>query len=263
MLLIHGSGMSAGCWVHQLHGLAPHARMVAIDLPGHGGSARIEGTSVEEYADVVGAFLDTHDARDVIVVGHSLGGAVAIALAARRPPRVTGLVLLSTCARLPHVSAVWEGWLACLPRSVRSALFLSLAKRTLFGPYATGQAVSLGLEQLRACRSDTMVRDIQSARAMDVTGQAMRVDVPALILCGSRDEVTPPALAQALHELIPGSRLSVIDGAGHMVPLEMPEAVNRALLDFAGVAAAPAARAWHAVSIVQRLFAWLARSRLI
>lgn len=69
---------------------------------------------------------------------------------------------------------------------------------------------------------------------MDMTEPARRLDVPTLVLCGSRDRLTPPALSAQLGELIPRSRLRTIEGAGHMLLLEVPERVNREMLSFAG-----------------------------
>src|SRR5207302_123526 len=152
ILLIHGSGVSAGYWVDQLLGLGRALRVVAIDLPGHGASDPIEGASVERYAEATAHFLELLGAGPVIVAGHSLGGAVAIALAARH---------------------------------------------------------------------------------MDLTDQAPRLGVPTLLLCGSRDRLTPPALSEQLSVLIPRARLRTIEGAGHMLLLEVPERVNQEILTFA------------------------------
>ncbi len=101
ILLIHGSGMSAGAWVNQLRGSLKAFRVAAIDLPGHGKSDPIPQASVEGYAETVAEFLEALGSGPVLVVGHSLGGAIAIALAAQRPHAVTGLVLLASCAKLP------------------------------------------------------------------------------------------------------------------------------------------------------------------
>ena len=93
-----------------------------------------------------------------------------------------------------------------------------------------------------------------------------RLDVPALILCGNRDRLTLPALAEHLSELIPGSRLRIIDGAGHMVLLEVPERVNQEILNFVGsivaladVPSFPAAEDRRRRALVRRLFDWASR----
>ncbi len=233
MLLIHGSGVSARCWTNQLSGLGGALPVLAIDLPGHGESDASEAASVEEYARAVGGTLDALRHGPVIAVGHSLGGAVAIALADQRPDAVRGLVLLASCVKIPHTDSVGERVLAALPGPLRKVVFFSMAKKILFAPGARANAVSLGLQELRSCRPETILKDVRAAKAMDLTDQAARLNVPTLILCGSRDTLTPPALSERLSGLIARSQLRIIEGAGHMLPLESPDRVNEEILQFA------------------------------
>jgi len=233
ILLIHGSGMSAGAWVNQLRGSLKAFRVAAIDLPGHGKSDPIPQASVEGYAETVAEFLEALGSGPVLVVGHSLGGAIAIALAAQRPHAVTGLVLLASCAKLPWVDSSWGRLLPYLPGPLWKTFFISTAQKLLFARGVPGHAVSLGMQELRSCRAETILKDLQAAKAMDLTQQATGLDVPTLILCGSQDRLTPPALSADLKGLIPGSRLSLIEEAGHMLLLEVPTRVNEEVLNFA------------------------------
>lgn len=241
ILLIHGSGVNARYWVDQLRGLGA-ARVLALDLPGHGESDDTARQSLEHHADVAAGFIDALGVAPVIAVGHSLGGAVALALAARHAAAVQGLVLLSTCARLPssNVSAQWL--LPLLPRAVRTALFFMTAQGLLFASSASGRVVGLGMQELRACRPETLARDVAISRSMNLTAVAKALRVPALVLCGSRDQITPPALSTELHTLIAGSRLRIVQGAGHMVLMEAPGVVNREIQTF--VDAVTGARRW-------------------
>ena len=262
ILLIHGSGVSARYWVNQLRGLGRALRVLAIDLPGHGGSDPTEVATVEEYADTVASALDALEIRPVIAAGHSLGGAIAIALAARRPDVVTGLIVLSSCANVPHPGISPERFLAALPGPLRKIVFFSMAKKVLFARGAPPHAVSLAMQELRSCRPETILKDVRAARAMDLSEQAARLDVPALILCGSRDRLTPPALSEHLGELIARSRLRIIEGAGHMLLLEAPDLVNHEILQFVGAVeapsvAAPAREDRHGHSRTGRLVDWV------
>jgi pimeloyl-ACP methyl ester carboxylesterase len=173
------------------------------------------------------------------VAGHSLGGAVALALADRRPQAVGGLVLLSSCVKLPETDAWTEHVFSYLPGPLRKIMFFTTARRILFAPGASDRAVEVGMQELVACRAETIRKDLEAAKVMDLVAQARRVDVPTLIMCGSRDQVTPPRLSERLHELIRRSRLSIIEGTGHMVILEAPERVNRDILDFIGALGVP------------------------
>src|SRR3989449_10263687 len=108
ILLIHGSAVSAGYWINQLCSLGDAFQVAAIDLPGHGKSDPIPQASVEAYAETVGKFLEALGMDPVLVVGHSLGGAVAIALAARRPEAVAGLGPRPRVAEAPRAGRLRE-----------------------------------------------------------------------------------------------------------------------------------------------------------
>lgn len=232
ILLLHGSAVSARSWTEQLRGLAPALRVLALDLPGHGQSDSAPDSSVEAYADAVADFLAALRTGPVFVAGHSLGGAVALALAGRRPDAVRGLILLSSCAKLERSDSWAEHLLSYLPGPLRKVLFFMMARKLLFAPGASELAVRLGMQELVACRAETILRDLQAAKTMDLTEQARGLDVPTLIMCGRRDTITPPRLSERLHELIRRSRLTIVEGTGHMLILEAPEGVNRDILDF-------------------------------
>jgi pimeloyl-ACP methyl ester carboxylesterase len=108
-----------------------------------------------------------------------------------------------------------------------------MAQHVLFAPGAPAHVVSLGMQELRSCRTETIMDDLEAARAMDLTSEAMALEVPTLVVCGNRDRLTPPALSEHLSALIPRSRLRIVEGAGHMLLLEVPDRVNQDVLSFA------------------------------
>ena len=262
-LLIHGSGMSARSWVNQLHGRPAGLRMIAVDLPGHGESDFIPAVTVEEHAAIVGDVLIALDCGPAVVVGHSLGGSIAIALAARRPSLVRGLVLIASCVRLPLIDNVGERLVAYLPGPLRRLLFFSMARRVLFTPHAAAGAIATAMRDLRACRPETLAADVRAARAMDLTEEAAALDVPTLVLAGERDRLTTPVLAERLSALIRRSRLAIVDGVGHMLPLEAPERINREIAAFVQSLAEPpsasASLADRSPSFARRVHEWLSR----
>ena len=232
ILLIHGAGMSARSWALQLRGLSPSHQVLAMDLPGHGASDPIADASVESYAEAASTLLTTLGIGPVFVAGHSLGGSVAVMLAASRPDLVQGLVLISSCAKAPQSSGTFKALLGSLPVPFRRMLFSSTARSFLFALGATNSAVQLALRDLRNCRPETVRKDMAAAEAMNLEDMAKNLRTPALILCGSSDIVTPLRLSEKLNDLIPGARLHVVDQAGHMLPLEAPERVNQEIMEF-------------------------------
>jgi len=231
VVLVHGSGMNARYWVEQLRGLG--GAVIAIDLPGHGESDGPASTTLDHDVDLVAAFVDQVSEGPVIAVGHSLDGAIVLALAARHPAAVCGVVLVASCARLRGSETPGRWLLPFVPGALRKEIVFSAAKRLLFAPAAATAAVRFGMQELRACRPETLARDVALARCMDLTATARRLRVPALILCGTRDELTPPSLSRELHALIAGSQLTLIEGAGHMVNIEAPATVNEEIDRFA------------------------------
>ncbi len=232
MLLIHGAGVSARTWLYQLRGLRADLRLVAVDLPGHGDSDPVPAPSVEDYADVAHGLLEVLGIGPVFVAGHSLGGAVSQMLAGRHPDAVKGLVLISTCVKSPGSGSVTSNLLWVVPGPIRKILFFWSAKRILYAPGAPADAVVLGMQELRSCRPETILKDVAAARAMDLTEIARGLRVPTLVLCGSRDSLTPLSLSRQVIGLIQGVRLAIVEGAGHMLPLEAPEQVNEKILRF-------------------------------
>jgi 3-oxoadipate enol-lactonase len=232
VILIHGAGMSARSWARQLHALSARAQILAIDLPGHGDSDAIAEASVENYAQSVADLMDELAIGPLFVVGHSLGGAVGMALAAQRSDQVQGLVLISSCAKAPRNSGAIQAMLGLLPAPMRRILFFSTARRVLFGAGAADDMVQLALKDLRKCKPQTVRQDMQAAEAMDLESTAQNLRVPTLVLCGTHDMITPLAMSQRLRDLIHGAQLRVVDRAGHMLPLEAAEQVNQEIVAF-------------------------------
>jgi pimeloyl-ACP methyl ester carboxylesterase len=231
LLLIHGAGVSARTWVNQLEGLADALRVIAINLPGRRGSDPIPQATLSSYADTAHRLLEGLETGPVFVAGHSLGGGVAQVLAASHQEVVKGLVLVSACAKLPPDDGSGR-LLRLVPEPFRRVLVLWAAKKILFGPSASWPAIRLSLEEIWECRSETILWDTAAARAMDLEALACRLRVPTLILCGGRDRLTAPILSQRLSALIAASRLEIVPAAGHMLPLEAPDEVNRQIRNF-------------------------------
>ena len=229
-LLVHAAGSNAGMWRRQLEGLGAEHSAVALDLPGHGRSCGVDGlASVEEYAMLVERFVAGLGLRRCVLVGRSMGGAIAMVLAARQPTLFSGLVLACTTARF----ALPDQMLAQLRDVVRGRLPQQFGTET-FSP-STPQPIMVEAwrEQVK---TDPRVRygDLLACRAFDGGPLLSRLRTPTLVVAGMDDAVTPVSCAEELAREIPGARLSVLEAAGHQAPLEQSDAVNRLLVEFAG-----------------------------
>lgn len=229
-VLVHAAGSNAGMWRRQVAGLAAEHSVVALDLPGHGRSAGIEGLpTIEAYADLVMRFADALRLRPFVLVGRSMGGGIGQVIAARHGDRLQGLVLACSGARFP----LKDESIDTARDVVRGRLPQQFTTET-FSP-ATGMDLmrEAWMEQVK---TDPRVRytDLLACREFDGGALLARIRTPTLVVAGADDQVTPVALAEELARGIDGARLEVIAQAGHQAPLEQTETFNRLLTDFAG-----------------------------
>jgi pimeloyl-ACP methyl ester carboxylesterase len=225
----HAAGSNAGMWRRQLDGLSARHSAVAVDLPGHGRSTGLEGPpTVEAGADVVGRFLDVVCSRPCVLVGRSMGGAIALVLAARRVPAVRALVLACTSARF----ALPPGGIEAVRDVVRGRLPQQFTTETFSPASSLDLMKEAWMEQVK---TDPRVRltDLLACQAFDGRALLARIQMPVLVVAGADDQVTPVAESTALADGIPGARLEVIPQAGHQAPLEQSATFNRLLEEFA------------------------------
>ena len=229
LLLVHGAGGTHRHWPAALREL-PGRRVMALDLPGHGRSPGPGEKSVAAFAARVVALLDALEVRTAVVAGHSMGGAIALTLALQAPARVAGLVLVGTGARLRVTTAV-------LTTTADPALLAQAARGMIEWSFAPGASEALlgpCVEGLLANAPGVAHDDFAACNAFDVMPRLGEVAVPALVICGEEDRLTPPKYSEFLRAGLRGARLLRIPGAGHMVMLEKPEPVARAVSAFLG-----------------------------
>ena len=251
LVMIHGIAGSSGTWVPLMPLLAEHYTVIAPDLLGHGESAKPRGDySLGAYASGIRDLLGVLGHERATVVGHSLGGGVAMQFAYQFPQMAERLVLVCSGGLGKEVSPLLRA--LSLPGS-EYVLPVVLAPQI----HAVAQAVGGALGRV-GLRSDpflgevwnawSRLTDVRAQRAfihtiravIDVAGQRVSArdrlylahEVPTMIVWGTRDAVIPVEHAHIAHELIPGSRLELVEGAGHFLPFERPELLDRLLRDF-------------------------------
>lgn len=218
VVLLHGAGGDHLYWPPQVRRLHDQ-RIFAPDLPGHGKSPGLGCEAVADYSAYVLQFLQALGLSRVVLVGHSMGAAIALDLGIRFPKRVLGLMLVGGGARLP-VSA------ELLRTSSDSDTFpraVKMLTRYSYGPRADPRLTELGAQRLAGARPAVLHGDLLACDAFDVLGQLAGVTAPTLVVCGSADRMTPPSLSAYLAQHIPGARLEIIPDVGHMLMSERPE----------------------------------------
>jgi len=228
VILIHGAGGSSNIWLRQIKALEESFHVLAVDLPGHGYSGGNGEKTVGDYARCVSSLLDAFDFQEVSLVGHSMGGAVAMTLAVSEPGRVRRLVLAGSGARLRVPREVFEA----LARDFQEAI--RVICRYAYSPHFPTYLLSLGEAEMGRSCPDVLLRDLAACDKFDIRPELSKIKAQSMMLCGREDRFTPPELSCYLRDNLPNSRLEIIEGAGHMAMIEETGAFNQALVPFLG-----------------------------
>jgi len=231
VLLLHGFGGDLGNWLFNHEALAERRAVYALDLPGHGESTKEVGSgTLEELAAVASAFLETVGVGAAHLVGHSMGGAVAMAMAAAAPERVRSLSLLSSAGLGREINGAYlDGFVGA---GNRNALRPHLAQLFADEALVTRQLVDdllkykrlEGVEAaLRKLQASLFPGGVQARLFREALGSAK---VPALVIWGGKDRIIPAGHASGLPASV---KVEVLPEAGHMVQMEAAGAVNRLL----------------------------------
>ncbi len=239
ILFLHGYPLNRQMWQPQLDDLWDVARLLTVDLRGHGESTAPPGPySMDALADDCAEFLEALRVRQpVIVCGLSMGGYVAMAFYRRHRARVNGLIFTATRA-----AADGEAARAARNAALQTAQTHGVAAIAegmlpkLFAPttYETNPALVAHVKAMMLQTSLAGVLGVLPAlrdRA-DSTPMLPDIAVPTLIIHGEADAIVPLAEAQAMHATIPNARLVTLPQAGHLPNLEQPAAFNAAVRDF-------------------------------
>lgn len=253
LVLLHGITLSSLTWHYQLQDLADSFRVLAVDHRGHGSSKPGDGGwELSRLALDVRELLEDLDLRDAIVVGHSMGGMVTLQFALDHPDalheRVAGIVLMSTSGTPVHRLTAWKALTDVVTPSVKRGLALGdrlpgglfpasdlsyLVFRVGMGKDASPEHVELNRVMTASTPVSVWSELMSGVVGFDVRDRFHEIDVPALVLVGTRDVLTPPAAARAMVAGLPGARPLVgFPGAGHMLMLERRREVGEELERF-------------------------------
>jgi pimeloyl-ACP methyl ester carboxylesterase len=240
VVMLHGFACSILWWDQMTPALARDHRVIRFDLLGHGGSEKPKkGYGMESQARLVAMALDRLGVRRAAVVGHSMGGSVATALAEQRPALVESIVILdspskSGDAELPFTARL--GFVPVLGQAIKRVVPDGMVRDGLESAFAEGFEVPDRF--VEDFRDMTYTSYDDSHRGADdyskESGLAERLadeSVPLLVVFGSDDELVDPKSAQG-YRTVPGARIVVLDGVGHSPHVERPGATARLVDDF-------------------------------
>jgi pimeloyl-ACP methyl ester carboxylesterase len=251
VLLVHGIAGSSTTWTRALPLLAQHHRVIAPDLLGHGESAKPRGDySLGAYASGIRDLMVALGVDSATIVGHSLGGGIAMQLAYQFPERAERLVLVGSGGLGKEVSPILRALALPAAEYVLPLLLAAPLHNVVGRVVSVANRVGLHADPLVEELWDSWRRltDVRAQRAfvhtvrsvIDLAGQRvsardrlyLTASLPTLIVWGDRDPIIPVEHAHIGHELMPGSRLEIFEGVGHFPPLQQPERFVAVLEDF-------------------------------
>jgi pimeloyl-ACP methyl ester carboxylesterase len=239
IVFVHGFPLNRTMWDPQVGALVAECRCIPIDLRGFGDSSTVGPYSMDVYADDVAGVLDTLQIERAVIVGLSMGGYIAMAMWRRHRDRIRGLVLADTRAVADNDETI-----------ERRRILIEAAEEHGSSAVANVQIAGMVGKSTREKRPDVydaIHRMMAQAPVGGVIGalEALierpdsrptlsTVDVPTLIVVGDEDAITPPKESRIMQALIPGSRLEILQQAGHLSNVERPAAFNTVLSEFVG-----------------------------
>lgn len=225
-LLLHRAGGSSRGWDEVLAALGDERHAVALDLPAHGESPGSALESIPAMADLISECIDALELGDegrLVLVGHSMGGAIALELALRRPTLARAIVLVNSGATLRVATPILD--------AIRDQFELipSIMGKMVFGSETPAEVAERWAGALFDAPGPVVLADMEACDGFDVEPRLSELQIPVDLLVGKEDHLTPPRLGRRLIERTPTASMEVIPGAGHMLPLERADLVAKAI----------------------------------
>jgi pimeloyl-ACP methyl ester carboxylesterase len=223
IIFVHGSGAYGDIWRYQTD-YFPDSH--AVNLPGHPHGQTLN--SVEAYADWLRKYIEGRGYKDVVLAGQSLGGAVTLMYALRYPQELKGIIIISSGARLrvhPRYLIPCEEAIKGNPLEWHQ-LLEGMHRLT---PEDYKREI---IEKQKAIGPAVMLNDFLCCDKFDIMDKVQQIKLPAFIICGELDIMTPVKYANYLGAKIANSRVVIVPQASHLVLAEKSEAVNEAIEDF-------------------------------
>lgn len=234
LLFLHGVGGGGGAWDRQLPYFAARGyRALAWDQPGYGGTKPVEPYDLGQVATALKRSIGSEPA---ILVGHSMGGFLAQEAYARFPEYVRALVLCFTSAAFGSGSDFARQFIAAriapLDEGKSMAEIAARLMPTMRGSRSDAGGLALAERIMAAVPPETYRKAVRLLTTFDRREQLPGIRVPTLLLAGSDDRVAPAAVMERMAQKIPGAEFVLLEGCGHLGPMDQPDPFNAALAGF-------------------------------
>lgn len=238
LVFLHGVGGGHHAWERQLPyfgGLGYPAH--AWDQPGYGHSAIVEPYDLEHISLSLARLIESLGNEPVVLVGHSMGGMVAQETYVRHPQLIKALALCFTSPAFAGGSSDFtKQFIATrigpLDQGKTMADIAKALMPTMRGGKSDPAGLALAERIMAGIPPDTYRKAVRLLTTFDRRRELADIKVPALLIAGSDDKTAPPAMMERMAQKIPGAEYALLEGCGHLGPMDQPEAFNAALLSF-------------------------------
>jgi 3-oxoadipate enol-lactonase len=237
IVFLHGIGGAARMFRAQLEHFGTAYRAIAWDMPGYGGSVPLPLVTIDALAGALGGFIDELGLERPVLVGHGIGGMLVLRLLTKAPHAARAVVLAQTSAAFGSRDPAWQAeflsaQLGPLDAGHSMAALANDMVANLVGPNADPAGVALTRDCLAHTPDSTYRDSVLALRGFDCRDALTHIVVPTLVLSGTLDAAAPAPGMERMAARIPGAQYVALEGAGHLAPLEQPEAFNAALEQF-------------------------------
>ncbi len=242
LICLHGIGGNTESFRPQLDELAKYTRVIALNLPGYGGSRPISPVTFEMLSNRLHDFLDAAGIQRAVLLGQSIGGMVAIDFAARFPARVDKLILVGTTSAFggrdeSFKDAFLEARLAPLDAGKTMAELANEFVPEIVGPIASPATIANAVKSMSQVPLDTYRAIIECLVTFNRRTEIGSISQPACLIAGEHDRNAPAKTMEKMAQKMPDAAFHQIEGAGHLVNLEAGDATNaivKKFLNFGG-----------------------------
>jgi len=225
IIFVHGAGGSAATWFLQIKGLSKYYHIIAIELNGHGKSQdRSENDVTQSYLIDIGDIVSKY--KKPILGGHSMGGALTQLFSLQHPELLGGIILVGTGARLRVNPLVFE----MLDSNFDG--YIEALGTFMFHEGVSKEMIAVSRQEARKCPPHIIRRDFELCNQFDIMKAVSNITMPAIIIVGEDDVMTPVKYANYLHTSIKNSTIHIVKSAGHMVMLEQALEVNSIIISW-------------------------------
>ncbi len=228
LLFIHGAGGDKNQWIEQKNFFQKHGwGVINLSLPSHGSSPPSESISLDKYVEVVNELMVDQEFENVCLIGHSMGGAIALKYVIQYQNSIVNkLILIGTGAKLKIAPAFFDAI------ETDYSYFLELLEKFAYHNSTSLQIKSVNEKILRKNGAEIFIQDFKVCDIFDIRSELNKITTKTLIIVGQDDQMTPVRYSTFLHDNLINSQLVIIPETGHYVFQEKPLDVNQQIYDF-------------------------------